>query len=262
LGVSLWFLARGRIRGIVTPTSAASTSTLGEGTRTPPGSQPAALPPVADTTGTFSAYEIEVRPGAKDKQGIAPVTKARVCATRGRSRLCYTPPDNGIPYGLDPDAEKVTLRVANDALEFRATASAGGSGSSTFLGLLQIRKGRLVDVLPRVVLSEINEYTLQDEPDISPAAILVVANFVWGKNESHFDSHRFRIRSFIMQPTGKYALADEYITTDTYLLTPDTPGVTFREKSTVLARLRQARASSTPSAPVPNVAGRGPAQNP
>jgi hypothetical protein len=111
--------------------------------------------------------------------------------------------------------------------------------------LLQIRNRELVDVLPEITLREISEYELWNLPDVSQTPVLVVANFEWGENETHYGSnHRFRVKSYTMQPSGEYGLSDEYVTTNAY--DPNLPNmeVLATERPTVLARLRQTTATT------------------
>jgi hypothetical protein len=218
----------------------------------------------ASAATTFAGYEIEVNPG-ESKDGCASLTAAKVralsvvpCYARPiydpppslklkctKDRFWYTPPVNDPPYGLQPKVERVSLGASGDALLFRATASACGSGSKTLLALLQVRGGRLVNVLPEISLSEIGEYQLWNEPDISLAApVVAVANFEWGEGEAHFSKHRFRIKSFTMQPSGHYALVDEYVTTQIYGANSTDAAVLSGEGATILAHLHQ-KTSST-----------------
>jgi len=197
---------------------------------------------------TFASYKIEVHPGEpEDEDNSSSWTPAEVCAVSTASKLCYTPPPGprGIGYGYDPVAKKVSLREPDDALLFLPSEFTGTASANTLLALLQIRNGHLVNILPLTTLSVLSDYGLWKEPDISQAPIVVVANYVWGEGESRMGSkHRFYVESFTMQPSGDYGLFDKYVTTNKYDSEPGKMGVLSTERPAILARLRQATASS------------------
>jgi len=177
----------------------------------------------------------------------APLGPATICLESTGQRQCYTPAKSDVPFGLDPKVNVVSLGAGKQALLFTAVASAGGSGSSKHLALLQPGKGRyLNNLLPSglSVSGEQSEYQFWSEPSISPAPLLVIADYVGGEGETHFSSHRFRISTFVLSATMPYyGLRDEYLTSTKYpsLDETDKINVLSHERAEIIARLKRQR---------------------
>ena len=160
------------------------------------------------------------------------------------SSACFEAPQN---YGSNPLAESVELQPGRSAVMFQAVASASGSGSSTSLSILDLKDGRLVDLVPQIRLSEQSEYALWKERDISDALILVTADYVNGVGETHFSRHRFRIRAYILEAareasgSPEYLLRSDFVTDERYpsLDETDRIDVLSKERANLLAQLRR-----------------------
>jgi hypothetical protein len=131
-------------------------------------------------------------PGNLDPDGI-PISDAKVCLT-GAHPTCYHMPDltrGDVTYvfGLDPHAEAMMAPGPVPWLLFDATYSALGSGSLTQYAILRSEGTYLVDVLSGVALTNVSDHAIWHEPKFSPFPLVVSADFVWGKNETHFGRH-------------------------------------------------------------------------
>jgi hypothetical protein len=147
-----------------------------------------------------------------------PLGPAQVCFASPQKRLCYTPPSQDPPFGLNPNIVSITLGSSTKASLFTAIAAAGGSGSQEILALLEIKNDQLVDLLPKgLSLSELSLYRFWNAPALSDTAIFVTANFVWANDEVHFAPHRYRINAYMFDPKQQvYVLRPQYVTTKKY----------------------------------------------
>jgi hypothetical protein len=71
--------------------------------------------------------------------------------------------------------------------------------------------------------------------------MLVTADFVWAKDESHFAEHRYRITSYVYnKQSGRYSELDQYVTQKKYagLGNSDLVNVLEPEKATIIQRLQ------------------------
>lgn len=83
---------------------------------------------------------------------------------------------------------------------------------------------------------------LQTEPSISPAKILVTADYEMSLNDGHHSAHRYFISTYVRQlhlDSGAYvyALADQYLTVKRYNLDPG-PDIIRSERNEILRRVR------------------------
>jgi hypothetical protein len=101
---------------------------------------------------------------------------------------------------------------------FTAVASAGGSGSSTTLALLDNEKQGLTNLFPsQFFLKEVSSYQFWTDAAVSDALIFVTADFVWASDECHFCAHRYTIGTYAYNAqTGRYILRDQYTTASKY----------------------------------------------
>jgi hypothetical protein len=188
-----------------------------------------------------AAPRVEVSHPTIDAEGVA-TEPASVCLVSGTARQCYTAPKNDLPFGLNPKAYPVNLKQGVDGLLFTATASGGGSGSTTIFALLVVKRGRLENLLPEVKVSEQSEHQIWKEPLISDLPIIVTATYEWGDGETHFSAHRFRISTYVFgHQLQNYTLQDEYITAKKYASFDQADKITVlqNEKSEILTRLRR-----------------------
>jgi hypothetical protein len=203
----------------------------------------------------FRGQRVTVTEGETDKDGW-PIGPAKVCLAP--SGVCFAAPDNatpfgkGTPFGLSPQATVVELGANRQALLFTALASAGGSGTEELLTLLEVRKGKLEDLLGSfdkgpsagVTISLPGESAIWLEPSISKTALFVTANYAWGAGETHFSDHRYVIRTYDLGTLADldpglqtYILRDEYMTSQKY--PSEDVDVLAHEKPEVLIRLRR-----------------------
>jgi hypothetical protein len=184
---------------------------------------------------------IEIIQGTLNEDGW-PTSPASVCLKSLHDKECYIPPEHNPPFGLNPKAKEINLNSDVDAVLFTVESSAGGSGSTTAISILKESKGKLIDLLPELSVSNQSEYGLWNESSISNMTILVTADFVWVGNEVHFASHRYRISSYIYDPQKqKYELTDQYVTEKKYSGLDKSEIITVLEpeKSTILRRLKK-----------------------
>lgn len=189
----------------------------------------------------FRGQTIEItKPTGDEDCPAATDSPAKLCLQP--SGICYTPPKDKPPYGFEPTAKVLRLNPKQDAILFSATSAACGSGSSTYLALLDIRFGHLDNLLTDVTVSNQGEYKIWPEPALSDSAILVVADALWGDGETHFGRHRFLISSYFLgNETPYYFLRDEYVTNKKYPGLDEVDKITVieAEKPEILLRLRQ-----------------------
>lgn len=187
--------------------------------------------------------------GDTDADGI-PTTAARLCIGQGITEHCYVPPTPKItgttlpPFGLDAKVRPIGIANGGSLILFTAESSSGGSGSLTILALLDIRGGRLQNLLPEVKISNQSEYRLWNLPNISAMPVVVTADFIWDfdKGETHFAHHRYCITSFVYdKQAGRYLQRDQYVTGKKYpgLDDADEIKVLEPERATVLAKLQR-----------------------
>ena len=174
----------------------------------------------------FPRYEI--LNGSLDADGF-PTGNARLCIVG--SHQCYdlTEHDRSkqSPFGLHPVAREIALPSGANLVLFTATFSGGGSGSLDGIALLEDqRDGKIVDLTPNVSMTEQGEMKIWNEPSISSMPLMVVADFVWSKGETHFAAHKFEIRSLVFdQSSNRYVVRDKYLTAHKYPSLDEADGI-------------------------------------
>ena len=154
----------------------------------------------------FRGQVVELTKPTGDKDCPAATdSAAKVCLRP--SGVCYIPPKRTPPYGFEPKAKVVNLNAKQDAILFSAVSSACGSGSLTYLALLDIRYGQLDNLLSDITVSNQGEYKIWSERGLSDSAILLVADALWGDGETHFSRHRFRISTYFLGKETPYYFA-------------------------------------------------------
>jgi hypothetical protein len=164
-----------------------------------------------------------------------------LCVGAGNKERCYEPPKQDPPFALNPNAHEVKVETGARLILFTAESSSGGSGSLTILSLLEDRNNHLIDLLPKVTVTNQSEYCFWDLPNLSAMPVFVTADFVWAEGETHFARHRYRITSYAYhKQTGRYVQRDQYVTAKKYpgLDESDTISVLAPEKATIVARLK------------------------
>jgi hypothetical protein len=189
----------------------------------------------------FRGQQVDLTKPTGDKDCPAATDSAAKLCLRP-SGICYTPPKNNPQYGFEPTAKIIDLNTKQDAIFFSATSSACGSGSLTYLALLDIRFGKLDNLLSNVTVSNQGEYKILREPTLSDSAIIVVADALWGDGETHFARHRFLISSYFLgRQTPYYFLRDQYVTSMKYPSLDEVDKITVieAERPQIMLRLRQ-----------------------
>jgi hypothetical protein len=166
-----------------------------------------------------------------------------LCVESAPTPQCYTPPKANPPFGTDPKAKVVQLKAGLDALLFEVRATAGGSGSTHLLALLEPGKGKyLSNLTPELTFGDQSEYRFWSVPSISGMPLLAVADASWGAGETHFSKHHFFITVYSFDPAlHVYSLRDKYLTSSKYASFDevDVINVLEPEREEILARLER-----------------------
>lgn len=179
-------------------------------------------------------------PAAKDG-GVAP---ARICILAAPRKACFSAGRDTtakLEFSFEPHAELVRIAPGRNGVLFRATASAGGSGSLTSLALLDFDGEELRNLLPTIALTNQSQYAFWREPGISPAVLLVTADYVWGAGETHFAPHRYRVTVYgFREGVGRYRQLERYTTTRKYAGLDDVNEISVLgpERPAILVRLK------------------------
>jgi hypothetical protein len=144
-----------------------------------------------------------------------PKGPASVCIEGPPQRQCYITPKD---FGRDPAVGLLLLKKDMPALLFSA-ASGGVSGFGIHIALLVPRRGKDLDdlFLSDITISNQSQHAFWNDPTISDTQIFVTADFVWGRNESHYTEHRFIVSAYLLEPSSVldglyYYLEDRYMT--------------------------------------------------
>jgi hypothetical protein len=187
----------------------------------------------------FPPYK--VYPGTVDADG-SPTGAARLCLDTQRAR-CYALPgkQSDMQFGLEPKVERISVQRGGPLILFSATFSGGGSGTLDELALLRYEQdGTLRNLLPVVQLTEQGDRAIWQLPSVSPIPVLVTADYVWGKGQTHFAQHLFEVRAYQYDSASQiYAEKIRYRTNRRYpsLDEADHVNVLVPERAEILRRL-------------------------
>jgi hypothetical protein len=187
----------------------------------------------------FPAYK--VYPGTVGADGL-PTGAARLCLDTQRAR-CYALPgkQSDMQFGLEPKVERISGQRGGPLILFSATFSGGGSGTLDELALVRHEQdGTLRNLLPVVQLTEQGDRAIWQLPSVSPMPVLLTADYVWGKGETHFEQHLFEIRAYLYDSTSQtYEEKLRYRTSHRYpsLDEVDHVNVLIPERAEILRRL-------------------------
>jgi hypothetical protein len=180
-------------------------------------------------------------PGSVDADGL-PTSGARFCLIKPVND-CYQMPSNTgyssgsvmYHYGLDPISERLPLKGGGSLVFFSAQFSGGGSGALDSLAILRFESdGKIVNLLPFVGVTNQSDRAAWSIPDASSFPILVTADFVWTKGETHFARHFYRVTAYLFDiKNDRYAKAFSYQTSKKY------PGLDAVSRIRVLAPERE-----------------------
>jgi hypothetical protein len=189
------------------------------------------------------AQQFKLVPGETDADGT-PLTGAKVCLN-GPLYTCYpmsslTRGDMTYQFGLDPHATAIATPGPGPWLLFDATFSGGGSGTLTKFEIIRSEGTYLVGVLSGVALTNVSDFKIWHEPSISPYPLVVSADFVWGKGETHFARHFYVVEVRRYDPVEReYMRVLSYRTSRKYSGGDSTPiRVIAPERVHILRRLR------------------------
>ncbi|MGA3370975.1 MAG: hypothetical protein ABSC48_04360 [Terracidiphilus sp.] len=183
--------------------------------------------------------------GQLDAEGF-PTSGATLCVL-AKPDTCFVMPskqeDKDLTYefGLEPHSERLPLADGGSWVFFTAMFSGGGSGTLTRFAVLRYTsEGKIVNLLPWVGVTNVSQYAMWNLPQSSTYPVLVLADFVWGKGETHFDSHFYTVEIWIYDSnTDKYVKAFEYKTSKKYGGGDSSPiRVLAPERDEILRRLK------------------------
>ena len=192
----------------------------------------------------FRGASLEMTVPATNEVGVAPAEPACVCLLAVPRKACFSPARDTtvkLEFGIEPHAELVRIAPGRNGLLFTAVASAGGSGSLTSLALLDFDGRELRNLLPTIALTNQSQYAFWREPEISPAALLLTADFVWAAEETHFAPHRYLVTVYgFREAVGHYGRLERYTTARKYSGGDDVNEISVLgpERPVILARLK------------------------
>lgn len=170
--------------------------------------------------------ELTLTEGQLDSDGF-PISGAKLCVS-GMQGVCYQMPSETYSgskvtyeFGLEPQAERLPLAGGGSWVFFSATFSGGGSGTLTRFAVLRYegegKTAKIVNLLPWVGATNVSEWAMWTVKGASAYPIFVHADFVWGKGETHFDSHFYTVEAWgFNQQSDRYEKVFEYQTSRKY----------------------------------------------
>lgn len=150
--------------------------------------------------------QYRVVPGETDEDGCSMKTAARVCLGASAKHCYAAPSDRNYIFSMEPAARTIGQIGGQPLILFSALFTGCGSGTLTSYSLLTVRNGDFVSLLPKLELTNVSEHRIWNLPQISNLPILASADFIWDLDkETHFESHRYRIKAFVFEPkSGRY----------------------------------------------------------
>lgn len=133
-----------------------------------------------------------------------------------------------------------------EAFLFTPIFRGGGSGEVQLISLLvpDMKKAKWKNLLPEIYITNLGEWKFLKCPLLSQRKLLVTADFIFSEEETHYSSHKYRIRIYnYSQKENNYILFDEYETNKKYYpLEGDMPpieSVINQEMKEILSRLKK-----------------------
>ena len=191
--------------------------------------------------------QMRIIPGDTNEDGCSGRKSAQLCLDQPGVEQCFTlPPDKDYVFGLEPRIERVGKWRNQPLLLFSATFSGCGSGQLTEYALLAESKQGLVNLLPKVELTELSEHHMWDLPNVSSLPVLVTADYVWDfkAGETHFGDHHYRVEAFTFNAgVTLYEKRLSYVTAKRYPSEREGPDVSIlaTERPAILAGLKSSQ---------------------
>jgi hypothetical protein len=165
--------------------------------------------------------QFTVEKGVTDADDL-PVSGASICAPA--SSACYQMPaiNNGTvtyEFGLQPEMKVLVEDHSTQWILFDATFSGGGSGTLTRYAVLVWDGIAFKNLLPRLALTNVSDFDVWDDKNLSAYPILVTADFDWNfkAHETHFGRHFFTVDVWQYSPTANiYIKVIKYKTSKRY----------------------------------------------
>ena len=178
-----------------------------------------------------AAKPYRVYAGAPAEEGSMMLKGARFCLKSGSTDVCWKFQDG---LGGDPKADEVVATSGTKLYLVSATDVSGRDGD-TGVVLLKLQGTKLVNVLPPITVSASSVFAAWPVASAGPLPLLVTGDQIWGPNESRHDPHRFAIKVWAADGSGRYSLRFKYPTRGKL----DNPSkLLAQEKPAILARLR------------------------
>ncbi|OYW13116.1 MAG: hypothetical protein B7X34_00855, partial [Acidobacteriia bacterium 12-62-4] len=208
-------------------------------------------PAVTRTMGTFEGRPIVVTAPSASPTGDAVYADTTLCLEGPPRRQCFS---QQYVTGFRTQIQVVELGKGQRAILF-AVSEAAMTQSIDHLAILRPDAGaQLKNLLDAdVSVTMFGQYELWSEPRLSPAPILVTADYIWRSGEERGSAHRFLISVYTLRDgdpiDGHYELEDRYMTARHYNRSDRTFNLLAAEKTEILARLKNVAALPPPSPP-------------
>ena len=174
---------------------------------------------VDNLLGSQGKVVLEVFPGEqKDLDDLSgPPRPAKMCIAKSPLHSCYVARARDTNFAQEARASVVDLGEGRAGILFQANY-VGINDAWKLVAILGLDfHGRLINLLPVVVISMQDHFRVWHEPQLSTADLITAANYVWKlqppHEETHFASHHYQISTYAFcANTGRYLLVDRFTT--------------------------------------------------
>ncbi|WP_226800405.1 hypothetical protein [Burkholderia sp. Z1] len=183
--------------------------------------------------------------GKLDADGL-PLSGVKLCVLPDHAP-CFEMPPAPVPgstkeqyqFGLNPRSERLPIASGGSWAFFSGMFSGGGSGMLERVAVLRYgANGTIENLMPVITETEMADRAMWKVPDISPYPLFVRADYVWAKDESHFDKHFFDVDAWTFDPaTSQYKKRFSYRTARRYDRGEGSDHVLSAERGEILRRL-------------------------
>ncbi len=183
--------------------------------------------------------------GKLDADGL-PLSGVRLCVFPGRAPCFEMPPapvsgssKELYQFGLNPRSERLPISSGGSWVFLSGTFSGGGSGMLERVAVLRYgANGKIENLMPEITETEMADRAMWKVPEASPYPLFVRADYVWGKDESHFEKHFFEVDAWAFDPaTSQYKKRFSYRTAKRYDRGEGSDHVLSAERAEILRRL-------------------------